>query len=93
VTERRRRQQQSAGVSGAVRDGLAVTSGGLRTSQQGFHRFRLSAFGFSVSGFQLLGFLSLSLSLSDSLSLPSAIQKNLGFFLFCSGTLHAHRTR
>jgi hypothetical protein len=82
VTEqRRRRQQQSAGVSGAVRDGLAVTGGGLRTSQQG---------GFIVSGFQLLGFLSLSLS--DSVS-PFSYSEKFGIFLFCSGTLHAHRMR
>jgi hypothetical protein len=80
-------QEQNRRANGAWRDRAAAAaavsrrkrcgegwSGGDRWwpshfAAGGFHRFRLSAFGFS-------------LSLSDSPSLHSAIQKNLGFFCF-----------
>jgi hypothetical protein len=81
VTERRRRpQQQLAGVSGAVRDGLAVTGGGLRTSQQGGFTVSVSAFGFS---------LSLSLTLCLSIQLFRKIWDFFVLFRHAARTPHA----
>ena len=79
VTERRRQQQQPVGVR---RCGEGRFGGGSVVA------FALRSRGFTVSA---LGFLSLSLS--DSLSLNSTIQNNLGFLfvLFRARCMHTAR--